>query len=546
PAILLSVSEQGTPKLRMLSDGTETEGSLDVEGFGSVVWLTHVGRIRSRNEDRLLAKSLWGGSHLLLLVADGAGGHEAGDLAAQTAVDTFDECFSGEGPPPEASGPLLWLHDAIMKAHERICALSNSKIRPPASTLVGVLIERESLCCWRFHVGDSRLYVRGVSGMVAQWTRDHNITNGLIDRGLSVEQAHRIADGGRLTQVLGGTSEISPEVHGPLSLVSGQSLLLCSDGVYGHNENPEVLPASMDSGQGDVLGRGTALRDQVLAGEAPDNLTLILLELSTGLEPSLVRETVTNSMPAVSAEEIERRLREREENAAASDVEDAEERATDDKLPVVPTQLRAREAVDQEAAAEEGPAGLSPTAGEGEPQETEETGRRDAAEEFEARLFDESAAAAASASRAAEQAVAGSTEDTRTALLLVFALFVVLVATYSTVVNGLRSEESLPPAVPAVDEEAQEAELPGEPTRGEVEEVELPGEAEPLPSEAESLPGTPEVHELPGGEPVEAAGEGQAGDDSPKEDSGTEPTGDLPPTEMSPPAEPEPEASPRP
>jgi serine/threonine protein phosphatase PrpC len=283
------------------------DGHLEAQGLGTVAWVTDVGHVRGRNEDRLLVKSVWGGSWLLLLVADGAGGHDSGDKAAEQVVSTFHACFPAEGEPPEGDADR-WLNNAITRAHGNVRGLAEGQARPPASTVVGVLIERDSLCGWRFHVGDSRLYVRQPAGMVAQWTRDHNITNGLIDRGLPVAQALRIADGGRLTQVLGGVSDPEPEVLGPLKFDPGTVLLLCSDGVYGHNGDREVLIPVMKPEGGDVVQRAADLKQAVLDGDAPDNLTAVLWEVPADAVSVRDRETVTNSMRSVTAEDVEKAL----------------------------------------------------------------------------------------------------------------------------------------------------------------------------------------------------------------------------------------------
>lgn len=284
----------------------ERDGEVELPGLGIAAWVTDVGHVRGRNEDRLLLKSLWGGEYAIVLVADGAGGHDSGDKAAEEVIAAFSAAFPDQGALPGGGDPSQWVRDAIMQAHTRVKALGKGQSRPPASTVVGLLVERASLCGWRFHVGDSRLYVRGVDGMVAQWTRDHNITNGLIDRGLPVTQALKIADGGRLTQVLGGMTDPEPEILGPLALGQGQVFLLCSDGIYGHNGDREVLLPAMNPALGSVRDRLRELKTAVLEGEAPDNLTAILWQVPDQAVATRERETVTNSMRAISAADIEK------------------------------------------------------------------------------------------------------------------------------------------------------------------------------------------------------------------------------------------------
>lgn len=262
----------------------DQDGQIDAGSLGLVAWITDVGHGRKRNEDRLLVKRAFDGRFLLLVVADGAGGHNAGDKAATTVVETLNEVFSDSGDPPEGP-PAAWLTEVILQSHTKVRDLSSGENRPPASTLVGLLIEEETLCGWRFHVGDSRLYGRRAEEPVLPWTRDHNITNGLIDRGLPVAQALRIAEGPKLTQVMGGGASPEPEIRGPFQLAGRDSFLICSDGIYGYNENRDPLGPSVDPKTGDAWVRAQALKAAVLSGEAMDNLTAVVWDIPADAAP---------------------------------------------------------------------------------------------------------------------------------------------------------------------------------------------------------------------------------------------------------------------
>jgi len=264
------------------------DGTLDAGVLGPVAWVTDVGHARKRNEDRLLVKRAFDGRFLLLVVADGAGGHTSGDKAAEMVVRTLDEVFRSDGPSPEGP-PAAWLNDVIMDIHEKVRGLAEGENRPPASTLVGLLIEEETLCGWRFHVGDSRLYGRRDDAAMMTWTRDHNITNGLIDRGLPAAQALKIAEGGKLTQVMGGGADPEPDIRGPFQLAGGDSFLICSDGVFGYNDDRDPLSDAIDPGNGPIEERAQALKAAVLAGDALDNLTAVLWDVPAGATPARKR-----------------------------------------------------------------------------------------------------------------------------------------------------------------------------------------------------------------------------------------------------------------
>ncbi len=266
----------------------DQDGHLDAGRLGVVAWVTDVGHARKRNEDRLLVKRVFDGRFLLLVVADGAGGHTSGDLAATMVVETLNEVFSLAGEPPEGP-PATWLTRVILDIHEKVRGLAEGETRPPASTLGGLLVEEETLCAWRFHVGDSRLYGRRPDLEMMTWTRDHNITNGLIERGLPASQALKIAEGGKLTQVMGGGSQPEPDIRGPFQLSGGDSFLICSDGVFGYNEERDPLSTAIDPSQGDIIERATSLKAAVLAGPALDNLTAVLWDVPLDLEPERKR-----------------------------------------------------------------------------------------------------------------------------------------------------------------------------------------------------------------------------------------------------------------
>jgi len=278
-----------TPSPIEVPEGIESNGELDAGDLGRLAWVTHVGHIRSRNEDRLLVTSVYDGAFLLLLVADGAGGHDAGDKAAEMVATTFYEDFPETGEAGDGD-PGNWLDATIHKAHERVTALSTGSSRPPASTVVGLLVERASQAVWRFHVGDSRIYARKPDGTSEPWTRDHNIINGLIDRGLPVDQALKIAEGGRLTQVVGGAAVPEVEIEGPFRLEAGITVSITSDGAYAYHLTAEGFTASLDRETGDPRARCDAMQESVLAGPAPDNLTAVLWDVPEELpEPRTER-----------------------------------------------------------------------------------------------------------------------------------------------------------------------------------------------------------------------------------------------------------------
>jgi protein phosphatase len=236
-----------------------------VKAFG----ITDTGRVRSSNEDQFLIAELtktmriWHTSlpepkaqraeergHLFL-VADGMGGHRAGEQASALAVaaieqftlNTFKWFFHSDAP--EAQGVLTQFQAALRHADERILEESaeHPELRGMGTTLTMAYHLAAQLCV--VHVGDSRAYMFGDSGL-EQITHDHTLMAELVRRGeLQPEQVaqHRLRH--VITNVVGGNEAgIFVEAHA-LDVRAGDRLLLCSDGLT------EMVS---DEGIADILG----------------------------------------------------------------------------------------------------------------------------------------------------------------------------------------------------------------------------------------------------------------------------------------------------
>jgi len=225
--------------------------------------VTHAGR-RSTNEDAWLVDL----DHGLLVVADGMGGHNAGEVASALAVKVIREVFESGTPPTQDL-----LTSAVRLANERILAAAAAQ---PAhsgmgTTVVAVLILDER--AFYISVGDSRVYLwRG--GHLTQLTRDDSWLAETLDG-----QAEEPVDLGShpmrhvLTKVVG----LRPELEASVSecpLGAGDSLLLCSDGVHG--ALPHELLATMMSSQRAVEDVAQNVVRSAIARGATDNVTAVV------------------------------------------------------------------------------------------------------------------------------------------------------------------------------------------------------------------------------------------------------------------------------
>ncbi|MDR1709827.1 MAG: serine/threonine-protein phosphatase [Candidatus Accumulibacter sp.] len=186
---------------------------------------------RRNNEDRLA--HCYSRDALLMVIADGMGGHYYGEVAAQIAVQCVTEAFQREADP-KISDPFSFLNRTIINAH---CAIAdfagahNLLDNSPRTTCVACVLQ-DNIAYWA-HAGDSRLYViRG--GKVLSRTRDHSRVQLLIDRGMiSPAQAVTHPDRNKVYSCLGGTRDPEIELSRKTPLEAGDVIALCTDGLWG-------------------------------------------------------------------------------------------------------------------------------------------------------------------------------------------------------------------------------------------------------------------------------------------------------------------------
>lgn len=263
---------------------------------------TDVGKLRQLNEDSFLA--LPG----VYVVADGMGGHQAGDVASRLVVESIEADLSS------GLSNIGDLDGVIQRAHESVRRHSTEAGKEGmGSTLVGVFLVRNGTTASlvAVNVGDSRCY-RLADGHLERLTKDHSHVQELIDAGvISADDAAHHPERNVVTRAIG----IDPTVVADffvLPAADRSRLVLCSDGVSG-----EVPPGVMDSiliGESDPQAAADALIAAVLAGRAADNATVVVVDVvMTGEsdEDALDDAEITGPRPSRSA--IARRSGEQDE-----------------------------------------------------------------------------------------------------------------------------------------------------------------------------------------------------------------------------------------
>ena len=215
---------------------------------------THVGRVRQVNEDRVLDRP----ERRLWAVADGMGGHSAGDRAAAAAIDALDAL-----PGPITAPAIL---EALHDANRSIAAQAE---RGGSGTTV-VVAWGEGARLHLFWAGDSRAY-RVREGRATPLTRDHSLVQELVDGGLLTEaEAERHPQANVVTRALGIAPGVAIETRAT-DLAPGDLLLLCSDGLSRSLDPRDFAPGLALDTQADRLLRHALQRD------GSDNASLVLI-----------------------------------------------------------------------------------------------------------------------------------------------------------------------------------------------------------------------------------------------------------------------------
>ncbi len=227
---------------------------------------------RETNED-----TAWAADGLFV-VADGMGGHEAGEVASQLAVEVVRE-LAGTSPS------LDDVTRVVQDAHRRVRDLPAEGERRPGTTLSGVVVTQHAgVPCWLvLNVGDSRTY-RMVGGVLEQLSRDHSEVAELVEQGLvAVEDAPRHPRRHVVTRVLGGAaSRVEPDLR-MFPVSAGDRMVVCSDGLT--DTLPDARVQAVLRAERHPAAAAARLVREALGAGAQDNVTVVVVD-AVGLTPS--------------------------------------------------------------------------------------------------------------------------------------------------------------------------------------------------------------------------------------------------------------------
>ncbi len=259
---------------------------------------------------------------LLILVADGMGGHMRGEVAAQIACQTTAGMFQTLARPA-LDDPAEFLDLALRRAHRDILRyqVANAMPESPRTTVVGCVVQNGQV--WWAHAGDSRFYLLRDGALVAR-TLDHSKVQTMVTMGLITpeEQEHH-PERNKVLNCLGSPFEPTIEIAAPLRLQPGDRLLLCSDGLWSGFAERDLCVA-LAAGPLATTVPEMIQHAVMQQGRSADNTTAVAMAWegesesmsSTTVPEGAITTTIAIGQPGdepveeISEDEIERTIRE--------------------------------------------------------------------------------------------------------------------------------------------------------------------------------------------------------------------------------------------
>ncbi len=196
---------------------------------------TDRGKVRKKNEDCFVAKRL-GDDEYLFIVADGMGGHLAGEIASSLACKIVEEFLTkktGERPLLKLLEAFEWANQEILREGKKSASTMGM-----GTTLTTLYLKNSK--AYIAHVGDSRVYMIK-EGRILKLTKDHSLVEKLLMEGsISAREAKNHPKKNILYESVGVLGEIHPQLVGPLDIEGNEIFVLCSDGLNLHLSDEEI------------------------------------------------------------------------------------------------------------------------------------------------------------------------------------------------------------------------------------------------------------------------------------------------------------------
>lgn len=232
---------------------------------------TSVGKIRARNEDSFFVSQIGEHDALLAIVADGMGGHNAGEIASSEAVKTLKASITSADDNPKDA-----LEIAIQCANNEIYNMSKNapSLHGMGTTITACVILNNKVTAAQ--VGDSRLYlVRG--GEITQITKDHSLVEMLLQSGsITKEDAKHHPQKNVITRALGTNNSVETDIY-EFDVLDDDVILLCSDGLVNMLDDGVILSMITECPDFSDIAKDLVKAAENAGGD--DNITVILIKL---------------------------------------------------------------------------------------------------------------------------------------------------------------------------------------------------------------------------------------------------------------------------
>lgn len=233
--------------------------------------MTDIGRKRHTNQDYVYtSQKPVGNLPNLFVVADGMGGHKAGDFASKFTVETLGKSIAGS----YKIGAEQIINSAIQTANHRLmeAALSDKRLEGMGTTLVVATIIEHTL--YFANIGDSRLYV--INEQIRQLSKDHSLVEEMVRLGgINEEEAKHHPDKNIITRAIGAKEPVEIDFF-EYQLKRGDVILMCTDGLSNMVEDEEIY--HIIRGRRDIVEAAEQLIDTANRNGGKDNIGVVLVD----------------------------------------------------------------------------------------------------------------------------------------------------------------------------------------------------------------------------------------------------------------------------
>ncbi len=227
--------------------------------------ITDIGKVRPINEDSFYLPEV---NEPFCAVADGMGGHNAGEVASATAIRTFAEAMRQSGKVNATA-----IHEAVLKANAAVYDEAKRDVSKYGMGTTFTALVADGRRIHIAHVGDSRAYLLH-EGAISRITQDHTLVEEMVSKGLITEREARIHPKRNLiTRALGTQENVEVDLI-QLDVRKDEVLLLCSDGLSNYVSEHDML--RIVTGEGEWQEKLKALVDIALSAGGSDNITAMI------------------------------------------------------------------------------------------------------------------------------------------------------------------------------------------------------------------------------------------------------------------------------